>query len=59
MAPEVLQGAVTFYQESLLRADMYSLGLVMWELFSRTQLDSEQGIIGLPIYFLKGFTDGK
>ena len=43
MAPEILQGAVTFQQESFLRADMYSMGLLMWELFSRTKLDDDLG----------------
>jgi len=43
MAPEILQGAITFHQESFLRADMYSIGLLMWEVFSRTQLVEEQG----------------
>eukprot|EP00111_Clytia_hemisphaerica_P008938 TCONS_00026127-protein len=39
MAPEILQGAVTFYQESFLRADMYSMGLLFWDLLSRTKID--------------------
>ena len=36
MAPEVLQGAVTFQSESFLFMDIYALALVMWELLSRT-----------------------
>jgi len=40
MAPEILQGAVTFHRESFLRADMYSFGLVVWEMLWRTQFDS-------------------
>jgi hypothetical protein len=35
MAPEVLEGAITFNRESFLRIDVYALGLVMWELISR------------------------
>ena len=44
MAPEILQGAVTFYQESFLRADMYSMGLLFWDLLSRTKIDETTGI---------------
>ncbi|XP_029955072.1 activin receptor type-2B-like [Salarias fasciatus] len=35
MAPEVLEGAINFQRDSFLRIDMYSLGLVLWELVSR------------------------
>ena len=35
MAPEVLEGAISFYRDSLLRIDMYACGLVFWELLSR------------------------
>jgi activin receptor type-2 len=35
MAPEVLEGAISFYRDSLLRIDMYACGLVFWELISR------------------------
>jgi len=43
MAPEILQGAVSFHQEAFLRADMYSMGLVIWELLSRTRIvDNEE-----------------
>ena len=32
MAPEVLEGAITFNRDSFLRIDMYACGLVLWEL---------------------------
>ncbi|XP_047662595.1 activin receptor type-2B isoform X1 [Tachysurus fulvidraco] len=35
MAPEVLEGAINFHRDAFLRIDMYSLGLVLWELLSR------------------------
>jgi len=38
MAPEVLEGAITFSRDSFLRIDMYACGLVLWELASRCVL---------------------
>lgn len=35
MAPELLEGAISFSKEALLRIDMYACGLVLWELVSR------------------------
>ncbi|XP_059182926.1 activin receptor type-2B-like [Centropristis striata] len=35
MAPEVLEGAINFQRDAFLRIDMYSVGLVLWELVSR------------------------
>uniref|UniRef100_UPI00398ED6BE activin receptor type-2A isoform X1 n=1 Tax=Pristiophorus japonicus TaxID=55135 RepID=UPI00398ED6BE len=35
MAPEVLEGAINFQRDAFLRIDMYSMGLVLWELASR------------------------
>lgn len=35
MAPEVLEGAVSFTRDSFQRIDMYACGLVLWELASR------------------------
>ena len=35
MAPEVLEGAITFNRDSFLRIDMYACGLLLWELCSR------------------------
>ena len=35
MAPEVLEGAITFTRDAFLRIDMYALALVMWEILSR------------------------
>lgn len=38
MAPEVLEGAISFNRDSFLRIDMYACGLVLWELLSRCSL---------------------
>ncbi|XP_068602017.1 activin receptor type-2A [Brachionichthys hirsutus] len=35
MAPEVLEGAISFQRDAFLRIDVYALGLVLWELVSR------------------------
>ena len=35
MAPEILERAICFNQDSFLRIDMYACGLVLWELMSR------------------------
>ncbi|RWS06656.1 activin receptor type-2B-like protein [Dinothrombium tinctorium] len=44
MAPEVLEGAINFSRDSLLRIDMYALGLVLWELLSRCS--NQDGPVG-------------
>ena len=38
MAPEVLEGAISFYQESFLRIDVYAFGLILWEIASRCKI---------------------
>lgn len=35
MAPEVLEGAITFTRDAFLRIDVYALALVLWEVLSR------------------------
>lgn len=35
MAPEILEGSITFMPDSFLRIDIYACGLVLWELVSR------------------------
>lgn len=35
MAPEVLEGAISFNRDAFLRIDMYACGLVLWELMTR------------------------
>ena len=35
MAPEVLEGAISFNRDAFLRIDMYACGLVLWEIMSR------------------------
>ena len=35
MAPEVLEGAISFNRDAFLRIDMYACGLVLWEVVSR------------------------
>ena len=36
MAPEMIEGAVLPYRESFLCCDVYSLALILWEMFART-----------------------
>ena len=56
MAPEVLDGAITFQRESFMRIDVYSLALVMWEMVSRcTATDSELSNNCIFPYFLSSF----
>ena len=45
MAPEVLEGAITFNRDSFLRIDMYACGLVLWELCSRCRVP---GLVDQP-----------
>jgi activin receptor type-2B len=35
MSPELLEGAITFTKDTLLRIDVYACALVLWELISR------------------------
>ncbi|RWS29922.1 Activin receptor type-2B-like protein [Leptotrombidium deliense] len=44
MAPEVLEGAINFSRDGLLRIDMYACGLVLWEVLSRCSI--QDGPIG-------------
>ena len=39
MAPEVLDGAITFEKSSFVNMDMYACGLVLWELASRCEIN--------------------
>lgn len=49
MAPEVLEGAISFNRDAFLRIDMYACGLVLWELMSRcTAADMPVGDYQLP-----------
>ena len=41
MAPEVLEGVITFEKDSFTRVDMYACGLVLWELTSRLKENFE------------------
>uniref|UniRef100_T1KC41 Serine/threonine-protein kinase receptor n=1 Tax=Tetranychus urticae TaxID=32264 RepID=T1KC41_TETUR len=43
MAPEVLEGAINYSQDSLYRIDIYALALVLWELVSRCRLSNDIG----------------
>ena len=42
MAPEVLEGAISFQREAYLRIDVYAFALILWELASRTNLSNGQ-----------------
>ena len=48
MAPEVLEGAITFNRDSFLRIDMYACGLVLWEIMTRCSLIETPGDYKLP-----------
>jgi len=48
MAPEVLEGAITFSNSAFLRIDMYAFGLVLWELASRCTAQ-EVGILWFSV----------
>lgn len=49
MAPEVLEGAISFNRDAFLRIDMYACGMVLWELMSRcTAADGPVGEYQLP-----------
>ena len=37
MAPEVLDGAISFTKDSFMRIDVYAAALVMWELLTRCE----------------------
>ena len=45
MAPEILQGSITFKAEAFIATDVYALGLVMWELISRCNETSGQYLV--------------
>lgn len=56
MAPEVLDGAVTFTRDNFQRIDMYACGLVLWELASRCsaqQVSNRQAHIHQCILVIK------
>ncbi|WAR05995.1 AVR2A-like protein [Mya arenaria] len=49
MAPEVLEGAISFNRDAFLRIDMYACGMVLWELLARcTATDASVGEYQLP-----------
>ena len=52
MAPEVLEGAITFNRDSFLRIDMYACGLVLWELCSRCRVP---GLVDQPAEYMLPF----
>ncbi|NP_001292259.1 actin-related protein 2 precursor [Magallana gigas] len=41
MAPEILEGAISFRKDAFLRIDMYACGLVLWELLSRNSCSDQ------------------
>lgn len=54
MAPEVLEGAITFNRDSFLRIDMYACGLVLWELASRCRVP---GLVDQPAEYMLPFEE--
>ena len=43
MAPEVLEGAISFDREAYFRIDVYAFSLILWELTSRTKTLNGEG----------------
>ncbi|XP_061177449.1 activin receptor type-2B-like [Saccostrea echinata] len=41
MAPEILEGAISFRKDAFLRIDMYACGLVLWELLTRNSCSDQ------------------
>lgn len=50
MAPEVLEGAICFQEQSFLRTDMYAVALVMWEMASRCVIGKSMYVCRLACY---------
>ena len=42
MAPEVLEGAISFDREAYFRIDIYAFALILWELTTRTKTTNGQ-----------------
>ena len=42
MAPEYLEGAISFDREAYFRIDVYAFSLILWELTSRTKTNHGQ-----------------
>ena len=52
MAPEVLEGAISFHQESFLRIDVYAFGLVLWEIASRCDIPGSKSCMSQTLLLL-------
>ena len=51
MAPEVLEGAISFEPEAYFRIDIYAFALILWELTTRTKtVNSEKRCSILYMY---------
>jgi len=51
MAPEVLDGAISFTKDAFIRIDVYAAALVLWELLTRCEV-SENSMFNLSVYNL-------
>lgn len=45
MAPEVLEGSIYFGQDSIIRIDLYALGLILWEMMSRCKVNDCKSLL--------------
>ena len=51
MAPELLDGAISFSKDDFLRIDMYACGLVLWELASRCRMTENVEVLDYKLPF--------
>ena len=55
MAPEVLEGAISFDREAYFRIDIYAFALILWELTTRTKiLNSEENVLHHSVHYCYG-----
>ena len=52
MAPEVLEGAISFDREAYFRIDIYAFALILWELTTRTKTPNGEE----KVYYITTYT---
>ena len=57
MAPEVLEGAITFTRDAFLHIDVYALSLVLWEMAGRCTAASGRFIF-IDIFIYRAHIEG-
>ena len=58
MAPEVLEGAISFQEQSFLRTDIYAVALVLWEMASRCNMGKGEQCVTILIALQNRVTFG-